>query len=649
MAENKDLFAPPTPEEMNMFAPPTKEELGGEQSKPQGDYGNFIQNIKDFGTGAKQGVSMGFADELAGAGEAGIDMLRKITRGEPVDWKQIKEVYRKAQESEQKGYEQAQERSPYLTGTGELLGGIGGAVATGGLGGEALVAKTGIKGLSKEAMKALAKEELGKTAINSGIGAAGGGTIGATTSDDSLSGGLKGAGLGALAGLQTTRLGRALSKKAAIDAAASLPVGAAMGAGYSKGQLDQEGGLSQIGSDIAHGAETAGLIGGAASLGMGLAGAAKSKLAYNPKDDSPFTRQMKLAYEKGEEGKGFSGEKNKLDILRSGTKTAEDLGGGVNAARKELGENIGNIVDNSPAVDNIPADKMSEFSDLSSFLGENTNYLGKKETEKAVQILKNPEMASPSDLFDLKRKIDGALNIAEGSEKAPLLKGKAALNDVIELNAPGYKEAAGKYGEFKGATTDTLGRFGESEVKGINTQTGSDLVDAIEGMKNIIKKSSVQTESGMVPFEVKNQLVDKLREIGSTPEGKALLDKNGLNADEVFAKLTKAADLRTLYGNMNRVTEEAQKMTGIIPALKSFSKSTVLKVPYTAGKFGNIYNMGKEQLLKGANKLKSVPGLEGVGQKLEQAVINDDITAKNAAIFVIMQKPSAKQHFEEAQ
>lgn len=79
--------------------------------------------------GGAQGATLGFADELAGAGGAGIDALRKMSTSDLVkDYIANRDKYRQ-------GDEAARASHPYAFGGGEVTGGLASALGTGGLGG----------------------------------------------------------------------------------------------------------------------------------------------------------------------------------------------------------------------------------------------------------------------------------------------------------------------------------------------------------------------------------------------------------------------------------------------------------------------------------------------------------------------------------
>lgn len=114
-----DIFAPPTQQEIAMFAAPTKDEL--QSSTPEVAPSQFESLLR----GGAQGASLGFADELAGAGGAGINALKKGDVSDVVaDYIRNRDDYRKADEA-------ARKANPKTFTGGELGGGLATAVIPG--------------------------------------------------------------------------------------------------------------------------------------------------------------------------------------------------------------------------------------------------------------------------------------------------------------------------------------------------------------------------------------------------------------------------------------------------------------------------------------------------------------------------------------
>lgn len=131
--------------------------------------------LESLARGAAQGGTLGFADELTGAGEAALD---KLTGSD----KALLDLYKQHRDESRANYDAAAQANPMTSFAGNLIGGVAPGVLTSGL----APAITTVKGAA---------------ALGAGVGAVGG--LGASNSED-LSGMAKdtalGAGLGGVTG-----------------------------------------------------------------------------------------------------------------------------------------------------------------------------------------------------------------------------------------------------------------------------------------------------------------------------------------------------------------------------------------------------------------------------------------------------------------
>lgn len=207
---NEYDFSPPTEEELKAvksaydFSPPTSEEiLKTKVAPPALQEDTYTQDVKDLLMGAGQGVTLGFGEEALAA------ILATIKPSE-LDWYSNYRAKQKQLESE---YQQAQERSPWLTGIGEFAGGF--ALPVGALmkGAQTAKAAAGTKafqkaistGVKAEDALDIAKkaENLSELLRSAKVGALTGGAVSAGSSGETLETPkelLKDIGFGAIAG-----------------------------------------------------------------------------------------------------------------------------------------------------------------------------------------------------------------------------------------------------------------------------------------------------------------------------------------------------------------------------------------------------------------------------------------------------------------
>jgi len=208
MSQNKkDMFAPPSKEELEMFAAPSEDELA-ENSNSDDSGPNELQSLL---RGAAQDVTFGTADEMAGALEspigAGKQILNLLGAGISPEDPSIRE-YKASRDESREAYKAAEEANPASYMAGEVLGGVLPAVASGGA---SVLAKGGLKAAAKVLANQGKKElfsEATKAAAKAGAKYGGLNALG-TSEEENLPGLAKDTALGAAGG---AAVGGALNK-----------------------------------------------------------------------------------------------------------------------------------------------------------------------------------------------------------------------------------------------------------------------------------------------------------------------------------------------------------------------------------------------------------------------------------------------------
>lgn len=173
--ENKDLFAPPTKEELDMFAAPTADELMSLGiTKPKSTLETIKETAADVGRGVLSGLTLGGLEEIIAGGKA-------LTSQEKDDFSTL---YKKYLEIEEQKEREAEERSPTASLVGEIGGSLLPAIFTGGAGLAVSGGRAAAKLGGKELLKAAGKAALAEGAL----GVAGGAAAGALSSEGGLIG-----------------------------------------------------------------------------------------------------------------------------------------------------------------------------------------------------------------------------------------------------------------------------------------------------------------------------------------------------------------------------------------------------------------------------------------------------------------------------
>lgn len=192
--------------------------------------------------GAAQGLTFDFADEIAGAAQAGVGALQ----GEEGS---LSELYKKYRDEQRRQMEQASEEFPVTYYGSDVAAGVLPALLTGGATAAASVGKAVAKGATKGALKESAKQAAkvgAKVGAATGLGASEAETLPEMAQDVAVGGAL-GAGLGAVTPLASKVISKAGSgvKKAGEAVSEFIPGAEAIELGYKAGKkgikLSEEG------------------------------------------------------------------------------------------------------------------------------------------------------------------------------------------------------------------------------------------------------------------------------------------------------------------------------------------------------------------------------------------------------------------------
>lgn len=102
-----------------------------ENEERQASLDSPMSKTESFLRGGAQGASLGFADELTGAGEAGLDTLQGNTKP---TFEDFINTYKRHRDESRENYKTAEHTNPYSYTGGQVVGGIAPLIASGGAG-----------------------------------------------------------------------------------------------------------------------------------------------------------------------------------------------------------------------------------------------------------------------------------------------------------------------------------------------------------------------------------------------------------------------------------------------------------------------------------------------------------------------------------
>jgi len=593
-------------------------------------------DISDLGTSLGQGVTFGLADELKG----GLKALGDAAIGKVSNKDELVRLYEQYRDLERQQYEDAKERSPYLTSAGE----IGGAVLTG--------AATPLLGSGR--LVAAAARKYGPKALGRFLSGAKGGIAGKVTG--------RGAGM-------------------AVEAA---PIGAVAGLGFSEAPLMSE----EAYQDVKSGALTGGIAG--AALG-GVTAAARSvpdALASLEKNN-PLIGRIKESYKMGKEGINL-GKKETMDkfIQETGEKAPLELVDKFLEVDRFFGQRVGQALTDAEKrglTFDIDPDLTSATNSLMKYLQANPALDSDKIGQKLVELVQTTDnKVTPLQL----RSINDSLDVL--SERAFKAGGEVgnfagvlasdlrqSIINKLKTASPEYRKAAEDFSQFRKLIPETIMGYGnpyKDVYMGSLKNAPGDLFQKTKRMLESYQKIGTSGEEGTLTAL---KLFENLKELEKiNPE--AIKQMGYESADQAISDITRKSNLNVLKqevsGNEPRAglgTEIKSGLSGASTTARGYALSAINRLGVAAGSKSaqGLAEVGKavSAPLKAPAKIFELPTqtlssiadameasgsskLKDAGSKLKRAIELDakerGSVATRATLFTLMQMPEAREMFK---
>jgi hypothetical protein len=235
-----------------------------------------------------------------------------------------------------------------------------------------------------------------------------------------------------------------------------------------------------------------------------------------------------------------------------------------------------------------------------------------------------------------------------------------SIKDRLKAELPDYAEASERLNQFQKYLPETLMSGGNSpEDTGIKlSDSASQYMDIKEPLHKMISKLSKQgtsTDEAKQTFNKLQESMDTLNTLENARKANAELnskpfestfEKIGMSKDEILNFLRNQSQDAAVFDMMK---------SGSVPL--STPKSFTQAVSSAVGKGGVvaanqlgrakaggsiIFNAPKDVLYAVADKLSKNPAVAHLSAGLRSAIASGDLVKQNAAIFAIMQNPTAK-------
>lgn len=561
-----------------------------------------VSKMESFTRGGLQGATLGFADELVGAGEAGADVI--AGKAKP-SFDELVKAYQKHRDESRSNFKAAEEANPKTYFGGQLAGGIAPVAASGGLG-------AGIQGAAR----------LG--------GLAGLGTSNVDlTGSDTVADKLKGAGTDVAIGGAT---GAAL---------ASIPVGiSAIKNKTLPGQLFSqelsgnrivgEEARKKLGDELV---ENAGAIGKDVEKAMESAARNKTSILEElTKAGKKYDiADIQQALAEGEKNlpTSFTTEGDAArKALQQPFERAKEIGG----VKPFETESIKDLVDDSVKLDPKQLDSFRRALGRLGFekdlKDDQVVALAKRLSGKTAEKL-NTEMDPvtgelvPTALGKANAKIQNLIEAQDifnlgGSAKNELGQERALTPLLQRLDADNTSSDIAR-SQFK---------KGIEALKAAEPELGA---SAEQSAQDIANRYIMAREANR-PLTISREGAKRAAMIGSGYVGR------GLNAIDEGMGGAPGELGKVLSPMLQSATEES----GMLPTMV---RSPDIRGAQEKEQKLQFSKMSSQQMLDLAQRLRG-KGMDGVATKVQKAAESDDPVQKAQAEFVIKQSPAARRHIE---
>lgn len=542
----------------------------------------------DVLSGAAQGATFGFSDEMMAALEA----AKQVATTEKT-LKDLPGLYRQLQESKQKEIAEARERSPGAFMAGELGGAILPSLLTLG----AAAPATAAAELSTAA-------KIGKAALSGAkVGAlAGAGTAEAPLlSEEGLKETAKGAAVGGIIGGIGTGLVEGAKKGYRALAAEHRPIeelGVAAKEGFEKR------GFTSKSQELVRRAEE-----------ETTSEDVMKKLLGTPDEKGVRQGGLRQVYGKA---------------IQDSLEDASEKGVGIGKEKitQDTLIDFGEVLEQHPRLlDRFQREKMSEFLPK---LADGT--LSPIEANEARRILKKVVSEAGDIPFDVKRPFNDLA---------------ASLKTELET-IPGFKKANEEFASLmKNIPESVISKLPEDFRTEYFTMTARGEEKVAEALAKIVKKAGKPGEPG---FEARG-LLEKLKagikeEFEKAPEK---FKAAGINSpEEMYGKLEEVSKISGVRQGL--IGEEPH--SGVLKRILALltPRGASLRAAQFAGRgargiqdiTSKVYKLPDAGLTAFADKLSGSSALKPLADELRKSVASGNQRAKNAALFALMQRPEAR-------
>jgi len=618
---------------------------------------NRVQDVADAALNIGHGFSWGASDEASGLLGAITGKIQDYfdptdrqlaEQGFQVDQPSFLDTYRQDQQRAEDFLNQSQERSPILSTAANIGGGIlSGNAATGALkmasAGKDLGMFNTLVGQSTPIREIIKSQGSKAALLEAGKRASALGLMGAT----------EGAVMGGLDSSEGDLIGASPEQQQALlqDIKSGATFGLAAGGGIS-------------------GIQSAGSVAKMPIDSMVDAGS-----DWAQKQD--YLRKLGVQYDFGKQGLDTSDRTVKNKLIRENLYSpVEDFTNKIMTSKGELGEAVGSSLDEAQKAGKMvnlsePVEKGFEALGRAYDMNPSINKIAKAKQVYEKLVRSPVSEVTPVEAKLLLQDVDSLI----GSLKSKNFPGSAEslvldemygirkdISESLKNQLDEYAKASGNFSQFMETVPENI-MAGSKDISQLKNRFGdydrAEQKDIIsEQLKKLFGSSTEASNSAEKSQIALDRIVERMgnnKVPGFSGEDfQKASQKAGDVTDALRGRMSERADAGSQATMKSVGLGIAQGAKGVGLSAANIVGRVVRKVTpdiqNPAAKMSrNVFASSDGQLIKMADTMMTVPGLEHLSNALRQGIESGDAGKKNAALFSIMQNPKARAAFAESE
>lgn len=438
--------------------------------------------------------------------------------------------------------------------------------------------------------------------------------------------------------------------------------GAVAGAGNSENNLDTVEGAEGLAKDTAEDSALGAGLGGAVEGGISAIKTGTNAAIAAAKDNS-ITRQIGKSFAEGTEGRGFGGDANRDRILKGTQDTASDLTQQLfgstapdtqeftQGALGKINDQYGKVLADAKDPIKLDSEDLKPISDVQNAISSGEVKLPKSQQDDlslGLAKLMGGEM-SPAEAKAFQVQLRSLGSTVEGPMRSPFYDAASSIDGSLKEQVPGYEEVNNSFSQARTIPESVISKAPGQENQTYLSDLSKPKQSTYNGFKSVIQGGQTSGSTGRPAKEALLNLKSTLDNVDP-----ATLKTMGIDPDKIISQIQNQGDLDAIMQAVQGHNTHAGLLTQAFGTAKGGAYRLANTVGRVAGAAGNIagkmvdtshalVTASPEELSGVASKLSANPSTAHLGSGLSIALSSQNENMKNAALFSILQNPTARK------